>query len=86
MKIQDLEDQVDKLLRELEQARHTYRSIQEAHSGKLQVLERENDLLREQLKKYVSLVQQQLTQSPCKPAPLSGELHCTALHCSADGQ
>ena len=36
---------------------------QESHSNQLQALERENDMLREQLKKYVVMVQAQRRES-----------------------
>ena len=39
---------------------------QETHSNQLQALERENDLLREQLKKYVGMVQAQRRESSAK--------------------
>ena len=39
---------------------------QETHSNQLQALERENDLLREQLKKYVDMVQAQRRESSAK--------------------
>lgn len=44
---------------ELEASRQETSDIREAHAGQKQALERENDLLREQLKKYVGMVQAQ---------------------------
>ena len=39
---------------------------QESHSNQLQALERENDMLRKQLKKYIVMVQAQRRESSAK--------------------
>lgn len=61
--------------------------MREAHSGQRLALERENDLLREQLKKYVNMVQAQrkensLSASDSISSSNSGEsdLKCDLLH------
>ena len=56
-KVHNLEEELEKHLQEMDDER-------EAHSMQKLALERENDLLREQLKKYVSIVQAQRQESP----------------------
>lgn len=43
-----------------------YVQLQETQVGKKQALERENDVLREQLKKYMTLAQAQLRELPAR--------------------
>lgn len=50
---------VSELQEELDRCRQERDGLQEAYLGQKQALERENDLLRDQLKKYVSMVQAQ---------------------------
>ena len=78
----ELEQRVESLSTQVEQAKQTSRQLQETHAGKLQALERENDLLREQLKKYVSMVQTQWKGSPSKQ-PSSGK---TGYHSNSSVQ
>ena len=51
------------LLSELEKCQSEMKVSKESHSNQLQALERENDMLREQLKKYVVIVQAQRRES-----------------------
>ncbi len=74
-----LEHRIEGLLQEAEQARQSSMQLQEAHSGKLQALERENDLLREQLKKYLAMVQGQWKDSPTKQPISSGVCVCVCV-------
>ena len=69
----ELESQVSELtssraelLSELEKCQSEMKVSQESHSNQLQALERENDMLREQLKKYVVMVQAQRRESSAK--------------------
>lgn len=54
------------LLSELERCRSDLKAAQESHTNQLQALERENDLLRDQLKKYVGIVQAHRRESSAK--------------------
>ena len=54
------------LLSELERCRSDLKVAQESHTNQLQALERENDLLRDQLKKYVGMVQAHRRESSAK--------------------
>ena len=69
----ELESQVSELtssraqlLSELEKCQSEMKVSQESHSNQLQALERENDMLREQLKKYVVMVQAQRRETSAK--------------------
>lgn len=55
---------VQLLQKELEKSRLDIENTRKAHSSQKLALERENDLLREQLKKYVSMVQVQRKETP----------------------
>ncbi|XP_019849243.1 PREDICTED: sorting nexin-29-like [Amphimedon queenslandica] len=52
-------ERVKNLEKELEEVQQKLNSTDEAHTQQQQSLERENDLLREQLKRYVGMVKQQ---------------------------
>ena len=54
------------LLSELERCRSDLKVAQESHTNQLQALERENDLLRDQLKKYVGMVNAHRRESSAK--------------------
>ena len=54
------------LLSELEKCKSEMKISQESHTSQLQALERENDVLREQLKKYVGMVQAHRRESTAK--------------------
>lgn len=56
------------LEQELEKNMQAMDDEREAHSNQKLGLERENDLLREQLKKYVSIVKAQRRSSPSGPS------------------
>ena len=51
---------------------------QETHSNQLQALERENDLLREQLKKYVGMVQAQRRETSAKTTENAAQMAVTS--------
>lgn len=60
----ELRVQVDLLQKQEENSQEDIDNMREAHSSQKQALEKENDLLREQLKKYVSIVQARRRESP----------------------
>ena len=66
--MRDLEGRVQALVQGAAQSWQKYIDLQEAHVAKMLVLERENDVLREQLKKYVSMVQARWKDTPTRPA------------------
>lgn len=55
----NLRETISEQQKALEKYSHEMEEMRTAHSGQKLSLERENDLLREQLKKYVSFVQSQ---------------------------
>ena len=61
--VTELQNQVKLLQEELNSSRQELDSEKELQSSHKLALERENDLLREQLKKYVSIVQSQRSSS-----------------------
>ena len=77
----ELESQVSEfraeLFSELEKCQSEMRVSQEIHSNQLQALERENDLLREQLKKYVGMVQAQRRESSAKTTESAAQMAVT---------
>ena len=64
--VSELSSSQAELLSQLEKCQSEMKMSQETHSNQLQALERENDLLREQLKKYVDMVQAQRRESSAK--------------------
>lgn len=62
-RVEELQDQIKLLHEELNSSRQELDSEKELQSSHKLALERENDLLREQLKKYVSIVQSQRSSS-----------------------
>ena len=64
--VSELSSSRAELLSELEKCQSEMKVSQETHSNQLQALERENDLLREQLKKYVGMVQAQRRESSAR--------------------
>lgn len=62
--VAELRVQVQLLQKQEENNQEDIDNEREAHSSQKQALERENDLLHEQLKKYVSIVQAQRRESP----------------------
>lgn len=83
----ELEEKVYLEEQELEKNLQAMDDEREAHSNQMLGLERENDLLREQLKKYVSIVQAQRRDSPSVDPPssgtLSGNLYVLVVLCYA---
>ena len=51
---------------------------QETHSNQLQALEKENDVLRDQLKKYVGMVQAQRRESSAKTLESAAQMALTS--------
>ena len=62
------------LLSELDKCHSEMKVSQERHSNQLQALERENDLLRDQLKKYVGMVQAQRRESSAKTTESAAQI------------
>ena len=60
----NLETHCQELNEELKECKQELCGMREAHSGQRVALERENDLLREQLKKYIGIVQAQRRETP----------------------
>lgn len=80
MNMRYLEGRVEGLLLEVERSKQECQQLQEAHAGKKQALERENDLLREQLKKYVSMVQTQWKDTPNRQSNTGMSRACVCMH------
>ena len=78
----ELESQVSELRAELpselEKCQSEMKVSQKTHSNQLQALERENDLLREQLKKYVGMVQAQRRESSAKTTESAVQMAVTS--------
>jgi hypothetical protein len=68
-RVSELESKKCVLTQELERSMQVVEDEREVHSNQRLGLERENDLLREQLKKYVSIVQAQRRDSPPPVVP-----------------
>ncbi len=62
-RVSELQEEVKHLQEELNRSKKELASEKEVQSSNKVALERENDLLREQLKKYVSIVQSQRKES-----------------------
>lgn len=81
----ELQERLQILHKELEKSRQEIAGAREAHASQRLVLERENDLLRDQLKKYVGMVQAQHKELPSASSseslhsPVSGQHNCCTL-------